>query len=252
VPSRCWIGFFGISAAEVKGRYLIVNADDFGLSDGVNRGVVEAHEHGIVTSASLMVRPPSAGDAASYARSHPRLSVGLHLDLGEWRFRDSHWTSVYEVVASDDPDGVAAQVDEQLALFGRLVGRDPTHIDSHQHVHRHEPLRSILRERARALGVPLRQASRVVRYCGDFYGQTAMGDRLAGAVEVSTLARVISRVQTGITELACHPGLDQDVESMYRAEREQEVRTLCHPEIRSLVEAEEIRLISFADLHAVA
>ena len=111
MPSRCWTGSFGTSVAEVAGRYLIVNADDFGLSDGVNRGVVEAHEHGIVTSASLMVRPNAAGDAAAYARSNRRLSIGLHVDLGEWRFCDGGWTSLYEVVASDDPQNVAAEVD---------------------------------------------------------------------------------------------------------------------------------------------
>jgi predicted glycoside hydrolase/deacetylase ChbG (UPF0249 family) len=53
-------------------RQLIVNADDFGQSAGVNRGVIEAHENGIVTSASLMVRWPDAADAARYARPAPR------------------------------------------------------------------------------------------------------------------------------------------------------------------------------------
>ena len=56
---------------------LIVNADDFGQSPGVNRGIIEAHEHGIVTSASLMVRWPAAASAAAYAREHARLGLGL-------------------------------------------------------------------------------------------------------------------------------------------------------------------------------
>ena len=63
-------------------RWVIVNADDFGRSRGVNRGIVEAHERGIVTSASLMVRWAAAADAAAYARMRPELSVGLHVDLG--------------------------------------------------------------------------------------------------------------------------------------------------------------------------
>ena len=66
-------------------RYLIVNADDFGQSRGINRGITEAHEQGIVTSASLMVRWPAAPEAAAYARSHGSLSLGLHFDFGEWR-----------------------------------------------------------------------------------------------------------------------------------------------------------------------
>ncbi len=52
-------------------RYLIVNADDFGLSEGVNRGIIRAHEQGIVTSASLMVRGAAAAEAARYARAAP-------------------------------------------------------------------------------------------------------------------------------------------------------------------------------------
>src|SRR5687767_10207836 len=63
-------------------RYLIVNADDFGLSPGVNAGIVAAHENGIVTSASLMVRKLAAAEAADYGRRHPKFSVGLHVDLG--------------------------------------------------------------------------------------------------------------------------------------------------------------------------
>ena len=72
----------------MRDTYLIVNADDFGQSPGVNRGVIAAHERGVVTSTSLMVRWPSAAAAAAYAREHPALSVGLHVDLGEWACRD--------------------------------------------------------------------------------------------------------------------------------------------------------------------
>ena len=60
---------------------LIVNADDFGRSRGVNRGIVETHERGIVTSTSLMVFRPGAREAATYARAHPGLSTGLHIEL---------------------------------------------------------------------------------------------------------------------------------------------------------------------------
>ena len=64
-------------------RNLIINADDFGLSRGVNRGIIEAAEKGILTSASLMVRQPAAIEAGEYARSEG-IGVGIHLDLGEW------------------------------------------------------------------------------------------------------------------------------------------------------------------------
>src|SRR5919199_1733575 len=116
-------------------RALIVNADDFGLSPGINAGVAAAHERGIVTSASLMVRWPAAGEAAAYARAHPALSLGLHVDLGEWAYRDGAWVQLYQVVPEDDRAAVAEELSRQLAAFRALVGRHPTHLDSHQHVH---------------------------------------------------------------------------------------------------------------------
>ena len=76
-------------------RAVIVNADDFGQSAGITRGIIAAHERGIVTSASLMVRWPAAAAAAAYARAHHRLSVGLHVDLGESVYRAGHWVALY-------------------------------------------------------------------------------------------------------------------------------------------------------------
>ena len=65
-------------------RFLIVNADDFGQSSGVNRGIIQAHCTGIVTSTSLMVRWPAATEASALSLKYPDLNIGLHLDLGEW------------------------------------------------------------------------------------------------------------------------------------------------------------------------
>src|SRR3989442_11035463 len=115
--------------------FLIVNADDFGLSPGVNRGIIWAHENGIVTSASLMVRWPAAAEAARYTRATRSLGVGLHLDLGEWTCRGGEWSPLYQVARLDHPVEVREEVSRQLSAFRELVGQDPTHLDSHQHVH---------------------------------------------------------------------------------------------------------------------
>src|SRR5215469_1972759 len=119
-------------------RHLIVNADDFGLSAGVNRGIIECAGHGILTSASLMVRWPAAAEAAAYAKQNRAISVGLHVDLGEWVFRDGEWVLLYRVVDTDDALAVKEEIHRQVAEFRRLVGRPPSHLDSHQHVHRKE------------------------------------------------------------------------------------------------------------------
>src|SRR5688572_12904896 len=125
-------------------RYLIVNAEDFGRTAGVNRGVIQAHRDGIVTSASLMVRWPAAVEAAEYARTHSTLSVGLHVDLWEWSYRDNTWLKTYEVVSPDDRDAVVREVSAQLATFRALLGRNPTHIDSHSGACRDPLVESVL------------------------------------------------------------------------------------------------------------
>src|SRR5437016_47000 len=144
----------------------MVNADDFGLSVGVNMGIIEAHEHGIVTAASLMVRWPDAEAAAAYAAKNPSLDLGLHIDLGEWIYRDEKWEPLYEVVAADDTAAVEAEIMRQLDLFQRLVGRHPSHIDSHQHTHCSEPARTIVGGIARQLHVPLRHFTPGITYWG--------------------------------------------------------------------------------------
>src|SRR5947209_10537262 len=128
---QCEICGGDVGVLAVRTRYLIVNADDFGQSPGVNQGIIEAHEHGIVTGASPMVRWPAAGEAASYGREHPEISVGLHLDLGEWICCDDDWIPLYEVVSLDDAGSVADEASRQLSSFCRLAGKPPTHIDSH-------------------------------------------------------------------------------------------------------------------------
>jgi predicted glycoside hydrolase/deacetylase ChbG (UPF0249 family) len=72
----------------------------------------------------------------------------------------------------DDQGAVADEAARQLAAFRNLMGRDPSHLDSHQHVHREEPARSVLSGIARGLGIPLRHEAPHIHYCGDFYGRT--------------------------------------------------------------------------------
>ena len=110
-------------------RTLIVNADDFGQSAGITRGVIEAHERGIVTSASLMVLWPASALAAAYARGRPAMSGGLHVDLGEWLYLGGTWRTRYQRVDLNDPAAVEREVRMQLERFRDLIGRDPSHLE---------------------------------------------------------------------------------------------------------------------------
>jgi len=233
-------------------RVLIVNADDFGLSGGVTRGIIDAHRDGIVTSTSLMVRASASSYAAACAAECPSLSVGLHLDLGEWQWSDGEWRLIDAVVSLDDRAAVGREVERQFSLFRELIGRDPTHLDSHQHVHRSEPLRSVVGDLGRRLGIPLRHYTSWLRYCGAFYGQTSTGEPISDGVGVDHLLALIERLPSGITELACHPGYAGDLDSSYGEERVLELNTLTDPRVRALITRCGVRLTSFADISALA
>jgi chitin disaccharide deacetylase len=225
-------------------KRLIVNADDFGLSDGVNAGVLRAHRDGIVTSASLMVQQPGAGAAAAAARQCPALSVGLHVDLGEWERHNGGWHPRYARVDDSDAEAVTGEVKRQVAAFQTLLQRDPTHLDSHQHVHRDEPTRTILVQTAQELGVPLRHYSSA-RYYGGFYGQSSDGSTLHEAIGPDTLAELIVNLPAGITELCCHPADRAEQGWAYGAERIVERNSLCHPAVHRAVADSGIELTSF-------
>jgi chitin disaccharide deacetylase len=228
-------------------RALVVNADDLGLSAGVNAGVLRAHAYGIVTSASLMVRQPAAAATAAAVEVHPRLSVGLHVDLAEWESDGDEWSLRYAWTDVDDEAAVRREVSAQLALFERLVGRPPSHLDSHQHVHREQPAAVVLAELAARLEVPLRHAP-PVRYCGDFYGQGRRRYSCLEAIQPASLARLIRSLPDGVTEVCCHPAVQAEPGWQYGHERVVELSTLCSEAVRAAVDEAGIRLLGFRDL----
>ena len=224
----------------MKMRYLIVNADDFGASRGINRGIVEAHRHGILTSASLLVNTPWSEEAALLSRALPDLSVGLHLHVIN--------AGRQPAVASVDADHCGAELQRQFLRFQELMGHPPTHLDSHHNIHRDPRLLPYCLDLARHYGLPLREHSRV-RYFSKFYGQWG-GETHLEQISVESLVRMLETdIPEGVTELSCHPGyVDLDFSSGYSAERETELRSLCDPIIRQVLTVRDIQLASFRDL----
>jgi chitin disaccharide deacetylase len=229
-------------------RYLIVNADDLGLSTGINEGIIKAYEEGVVTSASLMVRYQTAADAAAYARRNKELSVGIHVDLAEWIYKNGEWVQLYQMVDLNDIDAISTECFKQLDSFQQLMGEDPTHVDCHQHLHRHEPVRSVLVNMVNSLSVPLRDFNSSIRYCGDFYGQTSHGYPLPELISVDHLLKIIRALPEGITELGCHPSLKTDLDTIYCHERLKETEVLCDPQIKAAIIEEGIELCSFRNV----
>jgi predicted glycoside hydrolase/deacetylase ChbG (UPF0249 family) len=150
-------------------------------------------------------------------------------------------------VPPDDAARLEEELDHQLAAFRRLVGTDPTHIDSHQHVHRSEPLRGLTLERAQELRIPLRGCDPSVAYCGDFYGQTRTGLAFPQGIALQRLLDILATLPAGVTELGCHPGEAGSESGDYSTEREAEITVLCDPRVLGALEQEDISLCSFHD-----
>ena len=131
---------------------LIVNADDFGWTSGVNRGIAEAHRNGIVTSASLIANGPAFDDGVSVAGTLPTMGVGVHLNLSD----GAPLSGARTVPSLVDGQGRLSGGPEQLLLKlarrklklaeverewnaqierVRAAGISPTHLDGHKHVH---------------------------------------------------------------------------------------------------------------------
>jgi chitin disaccharide deacetylase len=219
---------------KVPMKWLIVNGDDFGITAGINRGIIEAHRKGILTSTSLLVDRPACEEAVALGHENPTLSVGLHLELDPNR-----------------PQSVMPEVERQYAQFVEMVDTAPTHVDSHHDVHYDARVLPQLREWAASMGVPLRGQS-LARHFKKFYGQWAGETHLEQIDAEGFLRLVDAEVGEGVTELTCHPGyVEPGFPSSYAAEREVELRTLCDPRVREALVKRGIQLVGFQDLPAL-
>ena len=221
-------------------RYCVVNVDDFGISEGVNHGVVDAHRASVVTSASLMVNMRHTAHAVALAQANPDLSVGLHVNFTN--------ETGPPIVDLDDVAACRIQLAGQIDCFESLLGRKPTHLDSHHHVHRRAALNRVFAEAANELGVPLRDDP-PVRFFGSFYGAWD-GESHPEQISVEMLEQMLATFGPGITEFATHVGyVDPSFQSDYRNEREIELRTLLDPRVPQLFDSLSIRRVAFSDLH---
>jgi len=153
-------------------RRLIVNADDFGLTYGVNRAIVEAHEHGIVTSATLMANGNAVSQAIDLTASAPRLSVGCHvllvdgspvcdaaqvssliIESGTPRFRTSIFDFALQCMRGKlVPNEVETEVTAQIRKL-QAGGIVVSHLDTHKHTHLFPQVLRPLLQAARNCGV---------------------------------------------------------------------------------------------------
>lgn len=235
-------------------RRLIVNADDFGLSQGASLGILRAHEEGIVTSATLMVNMPGAPEAFRIAKKTPTLGVGIHINLTGGRplsdqvpsltGQDGRFLKLPALGERASRDDLEREIGTQVEAF-LAEGLTPTHLDSHHHVHRRVPaVEAIVALLSAKLGVPVRGTGGAPDFIHNFYGREQ--------ITVDRLLELLSGLRPGSTsEIMCHPAyLDPDIlqGSSYALERVHELATLTAPAVRAAVEAHKITLVSYRNL----
>jgi chitin disaccharide deacetylase len=155
-------------------RRLIVNADDFGLTAGVNRAIVETHTAGVVSSTTLMANGPAFEDAVTAARSAPNLSVGCHVVLvdgtpvapagaldtlvavrsaePEKFYSSLSAFSARAMLGGFDRDQLVEEVTAQIRKI-QATGLKVTHLDTHKHAHVFPEILGALLRAARICGV---------------------------------------------------------------------------------------------------
>ncbi|HKC90823.1 MAG TPA: ChbG/HpnK family deacetylase, partial [Candidatus Limnocylindria bacterium] len=228
-----------------------------------------AHRDGIVTSTTLMTNTPSTEHAASLARATSALDVGVHLVLTYGRPLSSP-SRIRSLVREDGSfwrpsELLARQIDRTEALaeyraqFVRardVIGREPTHVDTHHWVHDHPALSWAVCELARETGTAARTHTPAQR---DEY--RAKGVRTPdhftrefqhpGHIDLDDLLSLVAGLEDGVTELMCHPG-EPDPElvatSAYARERPLELAVLTDPRVRRAIERDDIALTTFAEL----
>ncbi len=260
-------------------RQLIVNADDFGFTRDVNRGIVEAHRSGILTATTLMATGAAFDDAVRLARETPTLDIGCHLVLvGDPPFPPTVARFVYAVAR-----GRIRIYEELASQVHRILdaGLHPTHLDTHKHTHLLPPVleavaaiseefkipwvrrpfdfpltpegvSAIKRATAKSMTVMRGYSARVLARRGCRSTDHFAGFQITGNYDAAALARLIRALPEGSTEFMCHPGFLGDelrsARSRLKESREQELRALTSPDVRACIQECGVQLASYRDL----
>ena len=259
-------------------RRLAVNADDFGFTCDVNRGIVEAHRNGILTSTTLMANGAAFDDAVRLARENPTLDIGIHGVLVQGPGLPSDVKALIQalVLRRIQPyDELKRQVDRILE-----AGIRPSHFDTHKHTHLLPPVLDAVARLCqeyriswvrRPVDLPLttppaevplstRLVSRAMAGVrGRFHRVLSRrglktpdhfaGFQLTGRFHTRHLVELIRALPDGFTEFMCHPGYCTDelraARTRLKESRQRELAALLDPAVRAAVDESGVRLCAY-------
>lgn len=250
-------------------RLLIVNADDFGLSKGQNYGIIEACKNGLVTSTTALVNGTAIAHAVELSRCVPELAIGMHfvLTLGEpvsampgltREGRLGKWIWQMAEEGNLPLDEIAYELECQYGRFVELFGCEPTHIDSHHHVHMIAQIYPIVAAFVARKGIALRIDRRQVAlsalgqdmvrssegFASDFYGEA-----VSAALFLQILDASIQRDEKSL-EVMCHPAFVDNtiMGSAYCYPRLSELDVLTSESLKHAIAGRGYRLGTWCDL----
>lgn len=231
---------------------LIVNSDDFGLTQGVNYGIIDALKKGVLRSTTAMVNMPAIEHAVKLSKENPDLGVGLHLVLSAgYPLFNNHKTIVDEnghflkgsvlEIKDIDTEEVYREYKAQMERFIELFGRKPTHIDGHHHTHRLAQTKEATLRLAKEYNIDyVRSLSHHPEFVSTFY---------ADKVSVEDFKQLVEKNKNDqLIEIMCHVAfIDVDLLhiSTYNSNRVKELETLINPELVSWVKQEGFELSHF-------
>ena len=270
-----------LSPSRVK--RLVVNADDFGFTPGVNKGILRSYQQGIVRSASLMANGLAFEQAVHLALRHPGLGVGCHLTLVQGESLARPGTPLPDSLAgllANFPSRETMTA-EFRAQIERLLssGIHPTHLDTHKHVHLLPPvldavalaadeysitwirkpfdlpvgwrpgLRAALGRAAQPFQIPFRERVRAAACrTTDYFA----GFAVTGSLSASWLADLLAVLPDGIGEFVCHPGLCgprlREAATRLKESRATEMDALCAPRVKQAAAEHGVKIVSFREL----
>ena len=249
-----------VAKKDFKMKYLIVNADDFGLSDYINEGIIKAHKAGAITNATLMIMREYKREAVRLARENPSLCVGLHLDLDELLGGTEGGPERFEMGKISEALSdrrffreVESEIEAQIRDF-KNTGLELTHIDGHHHLHAVPEIFSLIVKKMVRHGIKTIRFSREfdlikyppIRWSEEFFqemrGLLKKNDiKAADHFVTGWQSYDLKDIRDGVTELMVHPGTKEEW-------RVKELETLMSPEWMEALKANDIKLISFKDL----
>lgn len=246
-------------------KYLIVNADDYNLTEDVSRGIIDASRKGIVTSTTVMVNIPGC-DKNLNLLLNSSISAGIHFNL---TFGEPVCSDVPALVNKEgrfnrnfqvEPEHISQIIREIDAQYNRFIdfGIKPSHFDSHHHVHTKHELKEIFFDFACEKNLPMRSRAGLHKdetsaqniktpdcFYENFYGEQA---------SLSTMEYILKNLKDGVNEIMCHPGYNShslEEISSYTCNREKELNILIDSDLLKLVDYLGIKLIGYNELSII-